>query len=189
MAMTKRAQLLRIRDGYRAANNDQPATAREMADWAVAQKMYKLPSYATERKCAEELADAMRQEHMTAGGRRVRTMHSWPEAQGTLWDHIKTITRDNMQLSLALKRNGIVGEVKQIKTDLDYFNDLHADEPPLQTSFNFEKDLEDAGLTDPSSSTAPKRRSFRSPAAARVLKFQSVPSHPSDHLSDPAPRL
>src|SRR5205823_6136646 len=149
MAMTKREQLLRIRDDYRAAHNNEPASARHMADWAVAQGMYNLPVFATAKRCAEELADVMRQDHMTvAGGRRVRTMHSWTADQGMLWDHIQTITRDNMKLSLANKRNGIVGEVKQIKVDIDYFNDLHAGEPPLQMSFNFENDLADAGLME-----------------------------------------
>ncbi len=56
-----------------------------------------------------------------------------------------------MAVSVALRRNGVVGEVKQIKRDLDFFNELHPDLPPLQTSFNFEGDLADAGLTSPSS--------------------------------------
>jgi hypothetical protein len=57
-----------------------------------------------------------------------------------------------MVLSVAHKRNGIVGEIKQIKIDIDYFNELHADEAPVQMSFNFENDLADAGLLDPASS-------------------------------------
>lgn len=153
MPMTKREQLLRIRDEYRAAHDNEPATSREMADWAVENGKYKLPTHATERRCAEELAEAMRMDLMTVeGGRRVRTMHAWPAtSQRTLWDHITTISRPNMQLSVAQKRNGIVGELKQMKVDLDYFNDLHADEPPLQMAFNFEGDLADAGLLKTSS--------------------------------------
>jgi len=153
MSMTKREQLLRIRDEYRAAHDNAPATSREMADWAVANGKYKLPTHATERRCAEELADAMRLDLMTVdGGRRVRTMHAWPASnQRTLWDHITTISRPNMELSVAGKRNGILGELKQVKIDLDFFNELHADEPPVQFAFNFEPDLADAGLLKPSS--------------------------------------
>jgi hypothetical protein len=185
MAMTKREQLLRIRDGYRAAHNNEPASAREMADWAVAQEMYKLPVFATARRCAEELADVMRQDHMMVdGGRRVRTMHSWTSEQRTLWDHIRTITRDNMKLSMALKRNGMVGEVKQIKTDLDFFNDLHADEAPLQMSFNFERDLADAGLID-LSSTAPEPRTGQPADAPPAIALKPLPSHLSSRLSGP----
>lgn len=147
MRMTKREQLLRIRDEYRAAHSNEPATAREMADWAVAHGKYKLPDSATQRKCAEELADAMAMDMVTApGGRRARTMHAWRQAQHTLWDDIRTISRENMSLSFAFKRNGMVGEVKQMKIDLDYYNDLHPDDGALQVSFNFENDLADAGL-------------------------------------------
>jgi hypothetical protein len=141
-----------------------------MADWAVANGYYKLPAHATERRCAEELSEAMRLDVMTIeGGHRVRTMHAWPGGkQRTLWDDIRTITRDNMMLSVAHKRNGIVGEVKQIKIDLDFFNELHADEPPVQMSFSFENDLADAGLLTVSSNgpnwpppATPQRRASR----------------------------
>lgn len=53
LRMTKRDQLLRIRDEYRTAHDNTPATAREMADWAVANGKYRLPVHLTERKCAE----------------------------------------------------------------------------------------------------------------------------------------
>ena len=152
MAITKREQLLRIRDEYRAEHDNAPATAREMADWAIAEGKYRLPHSAANRKCAEELAEAMRLDFFTSGGRRIRAMHSFTrEKQGGLWDHVRTISPENMAISVAQRRNGVVGEVKQIKRDLDFFNELHPDRPPLQTSFNFEPDLADAGLFDPSS--------------------------------------
>ena len=176
MAMTKREQLLRIRDEYRAAHNNEPASSREMADWAVANGKYKLPSHAVERRCAEELSDAMRLDFMTVpGGRRVRTMHAWPTKQETLWDHIRTITPEKMRLSVAFQRNGVVGVLKQIKIDLDYFNELPADSQ-IQTSFNFEPDLADAGLL--TSSSEPAQPTSPTPAAVPLKGFRRVPSHP-----------
>ena len=181
MAMTKRQQLLRIRDEYRKSHNNEPASAREMADWAVTEGMYKLAQYATEQRCAEELADVMRQEHMTVEGhRRVRTMHSWSSEQRKLWDHIQTISRENMKLSVALKRKGIVGEVRQIKIDLDYFNEVHADEAPLQMSINFENDLADVGLLT-SSANAPAPPTEPVPGVRRPRALKPVPSRPSSH--------
>lgn len=153
MPMTKREQLLRTKDEYRASHDNAPATARDMAEWAVEAGMYKLPPFAATKKCAEELADAMRLQYMPVkGGRRVRAMHSWPTEQGTLWDDLRTIKRGPMELSTALKRSGVVGEVKQLKRDLDFFNEFHPDEPPIEISFNFENDLADAGLFNLSSS-------------------------------------
>jgi hypothetical protein len=145
--MSKREQLLRIKNKYREAHGCEPASAREMADWAVAEGMYKLRPYAAEAQLAAELADAMRVEYITDDhGRRVRVNHAIPKAQGSLWDEIRTISRPDMKLSVAQKRIGIAGEAKQIQRDLNYFNELHADEAPLQASFNFNEDLADEGL-------------------------------------------
>ncbi len=35
----------------------------------------------------------------------------------------------------------IVGECRQLKTDLDSFNDAHSDEEPMQISFDFNMDI------------------------------------------------
>jgi len=185
MRMTKKEQLLRIRDEYRAEHGNEPATAREMGDWAVATGRYKLPEHATARKCAEEIADAMALDMVTVvGGRRVRTMHAWRNEQRTLWDHIGTISRNNMALSVAFKRNGIVGEVKQIKIDVDHFNELHPDDPALQVSFNFENDLADAGLLN-FSSIEQEPQSVRPPGALLPTSLRRGPSRPSSRPWSP----
>jgi hypothetical protein len=147
--MTKHEQLIRLKNEYRAAHGNAPASPRDIADWAVTKGMYALAPHAAARRCAQELADAMRTEFFTvAGGRRVRVMHAWASPQGNLWDDIRTISRENMEISLAQKRNGIVGEVKQIRQDMDYFDSLHPDDPRLQMSFDFTNDLADAGLLE-----------------------------------------
>lgn len=180
MAMTKHEQLLRIRDEYRKANGDVPATSREMADWAVKQGKYKLPEYAAAAKCAEELSEAMRTDFtMDAHGNRVRVMHAATRPQGTLWDHIATASREHMELSTAQRRNGIVGEVKQLKTDIDYFNQLHRDEEPLQCSFNFTNDLADAGLLG-DAPTVPDLRLPQSQVTLAVPPSVRLPSRPSN---------
>jgi len=191
LTLTKKQQLLRIRDEFRAEHDNVPATAREMGDWAVATGRYKLPEHATARRCAEELADAMALDMMTvSSGRRIRTMHAWrAAAQGTLWDHIETISREHMQLSLAFARNRVAGELKQVKIDLDYFNDLHPDDPELQMSFNFTGDLADAGLLGPSASE-PSRQPGSPPDSRRRRAWKPELSpqtyRPSDRAS-PSP--
>jgi hypothetical protein len=153
MAISKHEQLLRIKADYRKAHNNAPATARDIADWAVREGMYKLKPNAAERQLASELADAFRIQYMDDGhGHRVRVNHSVQKPQGSLWDEIQTISRDDMKLSVAQKRTGMAGEAKQIQRDLNYFNELHTDEPPLQTSFDFNGDLADEGLLSPFSS-------------------------------------
>ena len=147
MSMSQRDQLLRIKNKYRESHGTEPASARDISDWAVAEGLYKLHPYAAQKQLANELSDALRVEYINDHrGNRVRVNHSIPKAQGQLWDEIRTISHDNMQLSVAQKRNGMAGEAKQIQRDLNYFNDLHADDAPIQTSFDFTDDLLDAGL-------------------------------------------
>lgn len=186
--MTKKEMLLRIRDEYRAEHDNAPATSRDMGEWAVATGRYRLPPHATERKCAEELADAMAMDMMTvSGGRRVRTMHTWRSEQRNLWDHIATISTPDMALSMSYQRNGVLGTVKQMKIDLDYFNELHPDDPALQVSFNFENDLADAGLLNFSSSEH-ERLGVRPPGVPPRRGSQRGPSRPSSRPSGPVPR-
>lgn len=186
--MTKKDMLLRIRDEYRAEHENSPATARDMGEWAVSTGRYKLPPHATERKWAEELSEVMGMDMMTVNGnRRVRTMHTWRSAQGNLWDHIRTISVPDMALSIAYRRNGVLGEVKQMKIDLDYFSELHPDEPAIQTSFNFEKDLADAGLLNFSSSEH-EPPGVRPPGALPPRALRRGPSRPSSRPSGPARR-
>lgn len=184
--MTKKEQLLRIRDEFRAEHDNAPATARDMGEWAVATGRYKLPPHATERKCAEELADAMAMDMTTvSGGRRVRTMHTWRSEQRNLWDHIATISTPDFTLSMAYQRNGALGIVKQMKTDLDYFNELHPDGPAVQVSFNFENDLADAGLLNFSSSEN-EPRGVRPPGTLPPRGLRRGPSRPSSRQSGPS---
>ena len=136
----------RIVREYRLSGNPWPATAREIAAWAIRSEKWRIPSSAVERKCAEEMADAMRQEYYTdSKGRRVRLLHPAKiRRQGVLfteWDDIRTAPRKHMQNSFQQHRRKIVGECRQLKVDLDSYNDSRLDEPGLQVSFDFSMDL------------------------------------------------
>ena len=131
---------------YRASGQHWPATAKEIADWAILNGRWEIPPSAIHKKCAAEMAEAMREEYFTdEKGRRVRLLHPAKiRRQGELfteWDDIRTAPRTHMQLSFQQHRRKIVGECRQLKTDLDSFNDAHSDEEPLQVSFDFNMDL------------------------------------------------
>ena len=144
--MTYLKQMQLIVNDYRSANQTWPATAREIAAWAIRQARWDMPAAAVEKKCAEDLADAMRELYFTdSNGRRVRALHpATVRRQGVLfteWDDLRTATRKHMQISFQQHRKSIVGECRAPKTAQDSYNDLHPDEPPLQVSFNFNMDL------------------------------------------------
>jgi phage gp29-like protein len=106
-------------------------------------------------QCANDLSRAMREEYYTdPQGRQVRVKHAAryedkPEngdlgQQKTLWDDIRTADYDHMARAFALRRRQIVGECKQLKTDIDSYNDINREGKKIQTIFDFRDDIEDA---------------------------------------------
>ena len=45
-----------------------------------------------------------------------------------LWDDIRTASRHHMQMAFQLRRRRITYECKQVKTDVDSYNDAHPEE-------------------------------------------------------------
>lgn len=91
----------------------------------------------------------MREEHyIDAQGRRVRLNHAarmlLGESQQTFWDDIRNASRTHMQVSFQQRRNQIVGDCIQLKTDMDSYNDNTNTGMPIQMVFDFTKDLEEA---------------------------------------------
>ena len=92
------------------------------------------------------MAEAMREEYYTdKSGRRVRLYHpARIKRQGELfteWDDIRSASRPHMHMSFQQHRRMIAGECRQLKTDLDSYNEAHVDEVAMQISFNFEMDI------------------------------------------------
>ncbi len=143
---TYHRQMHRIIEDYRKAGEPWPAAAKTIAEWAITTGRWELPAAAAINRCAEDLATAMREEYYTdPKGRRVRLLHPARRYVGgqqlTLWDDIRTASRSHMQLSLQQRRQNIVGDCRQLKTDVDSFNDAHPLEAPIQMVFDFTMDL------------------------------------------------
>jgi hypothetical protein len=139
-------QMQRIVEDYRALGHPWPASAKTMAAWALDTGRWELPVSAAINKCAEDLAKAMREEYTTdAKGRRVRLKHPVATRRGAeqfvLWDDIRTATRDHMHVSFQQRRQQVVGDCRQLKADLDSYNDDHPDAEPIQMIFDFTMDL------------------------------------------------
>lgn len=142
-------QMQDIVSDYRADGQPWPASAKAIAGWAIRAGRWKLPPSAAINKCAEDVANAMREEYMTdPKGRRVRVKHPakvWRNGeQMVLWDDIRSAPRLHMQLSFQNRRQGIVSDCRQLKTDCDSYNDAHEHEAPLQIVFDFSMDLAEA---------------------------------------------
>jgi hypothetical protein len=146
-------QMQKIVEEYRLSDNAWPASAKTMADWAIATGRWVLPAAAVRRRCADDIASAMREEYMTdPKGRRVRLLHPAPLLGGVtkemIWDDIRTAPRQHMQVSFQHRRQGIVGDCRQMKVDVDSYNDAHNDAEPIQIVFDFTMDLAELEAAD-----------------------------------------
>jgi hypothetical protein len=141
-------QLQQIVEEYRAAGRPWPASAEEIAEWAVAHDRYQLTRGLAVNQCKERIAKAMRLEHVVdTKGRSVRKyyaarMRTADGRQKMLWADWNA-PPTFMSIAVANRRNQILGECKQLKTDVDSYNERKQPDRPLQVSFNFTNDLEE----------------------------------------------
>jgi hypothetical protein len=131
---------------YQLAGRPWPASAKTIAQWAMDNRMWEPHPAAALRQCARELSRAMREEYITdSKGRRVRVKHPVARKVGAeqtvLWDDIRTAPRSHMEVSFRQRRERIVGDCRQLKTDADSYNDAHFDDPQIEIIFDFTYDM------------------------------------------------
>lgn len=139
-------QLQKIIQEYQQSGGSWPASVSEIANWAIKNHRYDLTTLTIQRICSRELAQAMREEYLTDNkGRRVRAKHPAKTTrdgkQEILWDDIRTASRVHMQMAFSNRRNHIVGECRQVKVDVDSFNDAHPEQKPIQMVLDFSADV------------------------------------------------
>lgn len=79
----------------------------------------------------------MREEYFTdPRGRRVRAKHPAKVKKNghqiMLWDDMRTAPRSHMEMAFQLRRRRITHECKQVKTDVDSYNDANPEEQPFR---------------------------------------------------------
>jgi len=84
-------------------------------------------------------------------GRTVRAKHAArvEDANGhqtTLWADIRTAPRKHMETAFRQRRGQILGECRQLKSDVDSYNENASPGIPIPMSFNFTYDLEEEAL-------------------------------------------
>jgi len=133
---------------YRKSGMPWPASAKGIAAWAIEHGHWQPHRSKIIEQCADDLSRAMREEYITdPQGRRVRAKHAarilQHGEQKMLWDDIRHASRNHMHRAFQLRRNQIVGDCRQLKTDADSFNENANDGEPIQMVFDFTRDLEE----------------------------------------------
>lgn len=154
--MTKHDEILSVCRRYDDVHEGAPATAREIAEWGVAQSMIAPPKVDPMAILAQDFATAMREDYRTdpGTGRRYRGRHpvriTADGVQFGFWADMKYATRAHMQNSFAQRRKGVVGDCIQLKTDVDVYNGTfrRADEEAIQMVLDFTDDVAEAQALD-----------------------------------------
>ena len=129
---------------YISTGQPWPASAREMANWAIANELWAPDLSLAVKQCAHDLAQAMREEYFTdQQGRDVRAKHAVKVEQTALWVDMRVDGRQYMEISFQQRRNHILGECRQLKTDVDSYNQNINPGVAIQMIFDFRPDLEE----------------------------------------------
>jgi len=142
-------QLQHIVNRYIEAGEEWPATTHEIAFWAMNNELWEPQRGKIIDICAEQLARAMREEYITdLQGRKVRVKHAAriSGTQQVLWDDIRTASREHMQAAFQQRRQQIVGDCRQLKPDVDSYNEDKNDGKPIQLILDFTLDIAEAEL-------------------------------------------
>ena len=135
---------------YREAHENRPATTMDMADWAIDQGLWKPQLVEVRKHLAELLAQAMREEYITdPQHRRVRAKHAAHVDQGVLWLDIRDKrpeTRTLLEVSFQNRRQQIVGDCRQLKNDIDSYNQNYNSGEMIQSCFHFTDDMAELEL-------------------------------------------
>ncbi len=136
----------RIVKAYREAGRSWPATAVDIARWAIARRLWAVQPGKIVRQCADQIAEAMRQEYITdPQGRKVRVKHVAPyneKGQMSLkWDDMRSAAREHMETAFAYKRQLIFSDCRQLKLEIDSYNQNFNTGRPIQGIFDFTNDL------------------------------------------------
>jgi hypothetical protein len=143
---SKTEQLQRLWCEYHEEFGQLPVTARDVIKWAVEAKRIPLPEIDPYDALAEDLARVLREEYATdASGRRYRKNHAVRVTKGgvqhTFWAIMGFAPHEHMQRAFAQRREQIVGDCAQLKTDVDVYNDSNKDKPAIQLVLDFTDDV------------------------------------------------
>lgn len=146
MAYTYEKQLQDIVQRYRQEKRPWPTTARDMAVWAINNKLWLMRDSQVINRCADDLAKAMRDEYITdPQGRRVRAKHAAKVPingkQMTMWDDIRTAKQGFMAVAFQQRRKQIVGDCSQLKADVDSYNQNYNPSDQIEMVFDFTLDI------------------------------------------------
>jgi hypothetical protein len=141
----KSDQMMDIAQLYLESGGKRPLSLEDLAKFAIANNHWEKAGIRDLqlRLCKREFSRAFReQHHRDPQGRLVRTLHSTREGkQSVFWDDIRNVDDDFAQLAFQQRRAKIVGDCRQLKTDVDSYNDNNKNGGYFQLPLDFAEDV------------------------------------------------
>jgi len=144
--MNKTETLQNLWKQYGKMNNHAPTGTRLVVEWAVKEGFLDLPDVDPYDVLASQMAQALRsQTAVDENGRTYRVNHSVRieihGVQRTLWSELPYASREHVQKSFGQRREQIVGDCVQLKTDVDAYNARNSKAAPIQLELDFTDDV------------------------------------------------
>lgn len=125
----------------------------EVAEWAYKRGLHKPNVRTVIDAIATDISQVFREDYRTdKHGQRYRAMHAVRSKQGdksmSLWADMddERAPRSHFVKSFAQRRQQIVGDCYQLKTDVDVYNSKDSKQPPIQMILDFTIDVEELQL-------------------------------------------
>lgn len=124
-----------------------------VAEWAYKRGLHKPSMRTVVDAIAADISQFFREEYRTSGdGQRYRAKHAVRFKRGdksmSLWADMddEKAPRDHFVRSFAQRRQQVVGDCYQLKTDVDVYNCKHPAMQPIQVPLDFTLDVEEMQL-------------------------------------------
>jgi len=144
--MTTLAQLYKnAAREYAETHNNEPATAREIAEWGTSRGLLQPRPVDPIARLAKEISDALSEERGAEGERVNLARRVTINGQTTmLWGRVDAQPRAFVEGAVQDWRKQIAGECVVVAKTLQHRRRTHPDEEEIQFSFNFGADVEEA---------------------------------------------
>lgn len=154
-------------DEYSVETGKKTVTTKELAVWAIKTGRWEPPPGLMISKCQDDFARAMREQHINnEQGQPVRVKHVARIIQGSeqlhLWADIRDAPREHMETAFQQRREQIVGDCKQLKRDVDYYNEQNIGAESIQMMFDFRDDIEEGEFSEEYPAKGPSKKKANS---------------------------
>lgn len=144
--MTQTQKLLKVWKEYEREHNHMPSGTREAVEWGVERGLISPPTIDPMDILADQMSRVLREEVATdAKGRRYRVNHAVRimknGIQHTIWGSLGYTDAPHMEMSFTQRREQIIGDCHQLKTDVDVYNDKNKGSRQYMLDLNFTEDV------------------------------------------------